>query len=350
MASTEVTLLGRIQTLEQILATSHHLSQSDVQFAEGLIQAYHKYGGLTGKQEPWVATLIEKASKGVPSPKLVFQDVTTIGDQMKTVVIVGTGDWAEGSSVPVPAVGDLISIVSLFDKAKAHLKRPKITLTCQGKPVVLSLGGHKAKYPGSIFVIGKGQYPTREYYGRITPTGEWICAVKTSNETMLAWLSQLDTFLHTFATNPSQGASEFGGLTGSCCFCGKTLGLGEDKRSVTVGYGPVCANHFGLTKEWLAAAEAPTYAKVVPALHSSATLIQGPATMYAGSTAIPVGEASLEVVLEDSTSMKAVLGGIEKAQLLSNPIVCYLCEVGQAKYVHDHGHAICEICEQEWNA
>lgn len=42
--------------------------------------------------------------------------------------------------------------------------------------------------------------------------------------------------------SPEQ-AARFGKLYGICCFCSRTL---TDERSIGVGYGPVCAEHYGL--------------------------------------------------------------------------------------------------------
>ena len=47
------------------------------------------------------------------------------------------------------------------------------------------------------------------------------------------------------AKNPAKVATEYGKLTGNCCFCRRAL---TDKRSVTVGYGSTCAGNYGL--EW----------------------------------------------------------------------------------------------------
>lgn len=45
------------------------------------------------------------------------------------------------------------------------------------------------------------------------------------------------------AVDPEGTAAAYGHLTGACCFCRRAL---SDERSVSVGYGPVCADHFGL--------------------------------------------------------------------------------------------------------
>ena len=68
--------------------------------------------------------------------------------------------------------------------------------------------------------------------------------------------------LREFADDPARVAGEHGRLTGNCCFCHHTL---EDARSTAVGYGPVCASHYGLPwgERPAAAAPAPAVASMV---------------------------------------------------------------------------------------
>lgn len=46
-----------------------------------------------------------------------------------------------------------------------------------------------------------------------------------------------------FEHEPLVVAANYGRETGCCCFCARQL---TDKRSVTAGYGPICAEKFGL--------------------------------------------------------------------------------------------------------
>ncbi len=49
--------------------------------------------------------------------------------------------------------------------------------------------------------------------------------------------------LRAIALDPAKAAQAYGTLTGQCCFCSRDL---TDARSIDKGYGPVCADHFGL--------------------------------------------------------------------------------------------------------
>lgn len=43
----------------------------------------------------------------------------------------------------------------------------------------------------------------------------------------------------------AEGASQYGIETGRCCNCGDLIGHGDSRRSIAVGYGPVCAKRWG---------------------------------------------------------------------------------------------------------
>jgi hypothetical protein len=135
---------------------------------------------------------------------------------------------------------------ALFEQAIAHaLKYPKIRLqTADGRPVVLSRAGSKSKYPGQIMVTDGGPFGANLYFGRIDSEGIFH-ATNSASAPVFALLERL-------SVNPVETASEYGRLTGNCCFCQLPL---KDARSTSVGYGPVCAEHFGLEwgKEWRAA-------------------------------------------------------------------------------------------------
>lgn len=156
---------------------------------------------------------------------------------------------AAAAAKPVAApvnVGGFSGVVALFEAAKAHLKFPKITLLCNGVTVRLSLNGARSKTPGHISISGEGVYPNRAYYGRVSPDGAFVPGRMAPE-----FLTALTALLTKLSADPAGLAKEHGRLTGNCCFCHKVLGLGEDKRSIVVGYGPVCADHWGLKSEWL---------------------------------------------------------------------------------------------------
>jgi hypothetical protein len=134
------------------------------------------------------------------------------------------------------AVPTYQGVFALFEYAIAHtLKYPKIRLqTSNGQPVCLSRAGNKSKYTGQIMVTDGKPFGANTFYGRVTLDGEF----QTYHIN-----SQVITLLARLSINPAEVASEYGRLTGNCSFCDMPL---CDARSTAVGYGPICAKHFGL--------------------------------------------------------------------------------------------------------
>ena len=242
-------------------------------------------------------------------------------------------------------------MVALFGKAKASgLKFPKVRLVLNGTKVVLSLNGPNSKAPGAVSINGEGQYPNRVYYGRVSPDG-----VFQPFKTVLPGLVELLTEL---ASNPARVAKDYGKLTGNCCFCGKGVGYGKEERSALVGFGPDCAENYGLKAEWLAAAEkaeakasvvapapvAPVVA-VEPVLSASDWVEDGKDFTFAEDFS---KEAT--VVAYAETEYDAVAGVAEVAETsvyhldVEEPKVCFFCEQASASTKTLHGIVVCAAC------
>lgn len=129
------------------------------------------------------------------------------------------------------------NIFALFETAISHrLKYPKIRLqTTDGQTVVLKLAGSRSKYQGQVQLTDDRPFDVNTYFGRIDTNG-------TFHETS-AVTPAVRSLLVRLASNPAETAAEYGKLTGNCCFCDLRL---TDARSTAVGYGPICADHFGL--------------------------------------------------------------------------------------------------------
>jgi hypothetical protein len=59
-----------------------------------------------------------------------------------------------------------------------------------------------------------------------------------------AQAAELQTILSDFANDPEKVAQEYGKLTHNCCYCSLPLSTEE---SLSVGYGNICAKHYGLS-------------------------------------------------------------------------------------------------------
>jgi hypothetical protein len=147
--------------------------------------------------------------------------------------------------------GTLESMNRLFETARQHMKRPAIVLRgTDGLPGVrISVAGERAKYPGSLTLTSaeRDGEEGRAWYGRINYAG----AFEPSRDAPAG----LAETLRAFASDPAGVAAEHGRRTQHCCFCNIEL---THPDSVAVGYGPICAKHFGLPWGKPKAVAAPT--------------------------------------------------------------------------------------------
>jgi hypothetical protein len=287
------------ESIEELQAVLGKLkTASDLTFANSLIAGYHKYGDLTPKQAPFIGKLIARANE--PAPQMV----------------------------PSDSLGDFTKVVELFNKAKVNLKYPKVKLSCEGKTITLSLCGVKSKTPGYINVAGEGSYPNQEWFGRISPNGDWFSGKSWSSDTFRASLKAL---LKEFGDDPHGIAAQYGKLTGACCFCNLPL---SDKRSVVVGYGPVCAKNYGMKELWNAAAKG--VAADEPDKETEAT--QG--------SLLDSLEEELANKLKEAHVIKKI-GVVHDAALYeAEDTPCYMCG-GKASNIVLNGFRFCDPCATE---
>lgn len=172
------------------------LSGSDKDFAVSIANQWEDRGYISEKQMYWVGSLVNKAA----APKLGQAGLARINALFKAAVSNG-------------------------------LERPKVQIA---PGVVLSRAGKNSSRPDSIYIKGGRSYDD-VYYGRIDPDGSFSPSgnmVPEVIEALVAW-----------GKNPAEAAKAYGHLVGSCAFCGRRL---DDQRSVGVGYGPICAEKYGL--------------------------------------------------------------------------------------------------------
>jgi hypothetical protein len=185
------------------------LSDSDQAFASSLLQQLGRRGSLSEKQWPWVVKLADRAV----SPK---------------------------AARPIVEVGDMTRVLTLFSKAKKHLKYPKVVLALpNGARIRLWIASDRSKYKGSVMVADYKSEDGNIFYGRIVPTGQLEYSYKCPEDVQ----GDLRSLLISFANDPAAVATAYARLHGHCCFCMKEL---KRDRSTDVGYGPDCAKHYGL--------------------------------------------------------------------------------------------------------
>jgi hypothetical protein len=199
------TLQQQIETLRTLVP---QLNDSQQAFATSLIDQFARRG-LSPKQERWVPILIQRAN---------------------------------GEHRPTTQVGNVKGIVTLLETAKQHLKWPAVLVRVGDRDLRLSIAGAQARVPGSINVTSSErnmETGRNDWFGRISREGEFEASPKFDDTTQTAVAQALVAL----ASDPAAAARQYGKLTGYCCFCRLPL---SDKRSTDMGYGPICAKHFGL--------------------------------------------------------------------------------------------------------
>lgn len=191
-----------VECVEKLRSVVDKLPAKDKPFALSLLQSVAKYRFPTEKQEYWMKELYNRAVNPPEPPK---------GED----------------------VGSLSRIVDMFTTVKSVLKFPAVRFqTSEGKQFKISPAGAASANAGWLYVKSG-----EAYLGKISPTGEY-------HKARGAVMEGVADAIREFAANPEKAASAYGHSVGQCCFCG--LGL-TDERSVKVGYGPICAEKYGLS-------------------------------------------------------------------------------------------------------
>jgi hypothetical protein len=140
---------------------------------------------------------------------------------------------------PTIAIGDgaFDAVVKVLDTASSKLKWPKLRIGGDNGQIVL-------KPRNGVIYVEDGErtaynsYRGLEapvYYGKIE-NGAIVPAGRGCPD----WVVEL---IREFCADPIGTATAYGRRYGNCCFCGRELTAGE---SVDRGYGPVCAEKWGL--------------------------------------------------------------------------------------------------------
>ena len=134
------------------------------------------------------------------------------------------------------AVATLPRVRAMIDKASETLQYPKLNFQMDdGQRVRLSRAGEQSNSPGAINITDGKPFGENAFFGRIDLDGNVRPARAMTPEVL--------DFLVAFDADPAASATAYGRRTGNCCFCHREL---TDGRSVAMGYGPICAGHYGL--------------------------------------------------------------------------------------------------------
>ena len=175
-----------------------------------LVRAWQRHGSMTAKQ----AALFEK---------LVIEAEAKLAK-------------ADAPAKPNHEKLDLTGINAMFDRAKGQgLTRMKVRfLDDAGNHFAVSPAKASGSNPGCLYVKADDTY-----LGKIMPNGEFKGAWNIPGDAV----RKAQAALIEFNRDPAGKAKLYGHMTSSCCFCGLEL---NDPRSVMAGYGPICADNYGL--------------------------------------------------------------------------------------------------------
>jgi hypothetical protein len=193
------------------LSEQNKLTPAEIGFSKNCVSGLAKWGSLTPRMAAYAASIIRRL-KNADAPS-VIHNVRTIFDA--------------------------------FEFAKNHLRRPTIYFRHAELGIVkfayMRQGTCRTRYPNQIHVSGDclhDEADRRAYFGRIDTEGKFVAGRDLTPAVL--------KFLNDFADDPVTISAQYGLNTGFCCYCDRELGAGKDKRGLSVGYGPVCAKHWGL--------------------------------------------------------------------------------------------------------
>lgn len=234
------------ETIDKMLAALSGLSAvpkpgkklSDYEFAKSLIEQAHNKGYLSSSQWYWVHKLTETAK--TPSVDAQGNIQKEIAADMKAhdkLFDIGYGTQYVGSNE---------KLVALFKNTESHLMQPMIVVPLVNSPGSYGLifqlmkGG---KFPGSIGVYRTvaPNHSVAKAWRRFV--GWWNGLALTFGKGDHKLTDEFAKIMTAMSEDPVNLMASAGKISGKCCYCNSPL---EDSKSLAVGYGPVCAKHWGL--------------------------------------------------------------------------------------------------------
>lgn len=130
---------------------------------------------------------------------------------------------------------DLTELINAMTSArKKGRKWPVVRTMMPGLPDLrFTLSGPNSKFPGTVNICSGDKL---SWYGRIFTNGK-VHLNSVVDPLIVAVLVLAQGNFEDFCRS-------YGCITGQCCFCGRTLTRHE---SIVAGYGPICAERYGLT-------------------------------------------------------------------------------------------------------
>lgn len=131
-------------------------------------------------------------------------------------------------------------LFSMFDKAAENLKFPRMQLEHESTTIRMIRCGPNSRYHGGINVEVNGNW-----FGRIERDGNMYGYghQQLRRENIGYEVLPIFEYLLAFSENPTLHARVHGQRYNYCCFCCREL---NNTVSVELGYGPICADKYGL--------------------------------------------------------------------------------------------------------
>ncbi len=124
-------------------------------------------------------------------------------------------------------------LIALFERAAGSLQYPRITILNKEGKVVIYRQGERSKNKGGLAITDGGVYGSSVFYGAVLKDG--TVRLRDVNNT--------PQYVLDLIKDPVGEAIKSAKLTGNCCFCSTPL---RNKSSLFHGYGPICAEKWGL--------------------------------------------------------------------------------------------------------
>ena len=223
---------GRLKTSpEQRIKARAYSAKAAIRRKEENVEEFGKrepaaLAWLTSNKGDFAASLLDQVKKrGDLSPK-----------QLQAVYqsIAREEDWAKQREQK--ATQTQIDMTDLLDRfalaLKAGIKRPKVNTG----DLLFSLAPAHGHNAGCVYVKGeKDAYGDRPYLGKITPEGKFFAGRGVEDD--------VKQRIAEVGSDVVGSAKAHGAQHGNCCFCSRDLTTDE---SVSNGYGPICADRYGL--------------------------------------------------------------------------------------------------------
>ena len=223
---------GRLKTSpEQRIKARAYSAKAAIRRKEENVEEFGKrepaaLAWLTSNNGDFAASLLAQVKKkGDLSPK-----------QLQAVYqsIAREEDWAKQREQKATQTQiDMTDLLNRFALAlKAGIKRPKV----HTGDLLFSLAPAHGHNAGCVYVKGeKDAYGDRPYLGKITPEGRFFAGRGVEDE--------VKQRIAEVGSDVVGSAKAHGAQHGNCCFCSRDLTTDE---SVSNGYGPICAERYGL--------------------------------------------------------------------------------------------------------